>query len=77
MALTETWIRPENTTTLAALELDVLFSTFSEDGTPLVVLGDNIHQEKLLISTLCLSCLASSEYVLQLLTNQVTNWTLL
>ncbi|CAM4602207.1 unnamed protein product [Leuciscus chuanchicus] len=40
MALTKTWIRPENTATPAALpanleEFDVLLSSFSEDGTPL------------------------------------------
>ncbi|CAM4575233.1 unnamed protein product [Leuciscus chuanchicus] len=67
---TETWIRPEDSATPAALssnfsfshsprqsrrgqlgnfvdELDVLLSTFPEDGTPLLVFGDfNIHLEK-------------------------------
>ncbi|CAM4587801.1 unnamed protein product [Leuciscus chuanchicus] len=70
LGLTETWIRPEDSATPAALssnfsfshsprqsgrgqlgnfvdELDVLLSTFPEDGTPLLVFGDfNIHHEK-------------------------------
>ncbi|CAM4572394.1 unnamed protein product [Leuciscus chuanchicus] len=70
LGLTETWIRPEDSATPAALssnfsfshsprqsgrgqlgnfvdELDVLLSTFPEDGTPLLVFGDfNIHLEK-------------------------------
>ncbi len=77
MALTETWIKPEDNATPAALsnifsptphplkinfvvvypppgplvnfleELDLLLSTFPEDGTALIILGDfNIHLDK-------------------------------
>ena len=58
-------------------ELDVLLSSFPEDGTPLLVFGDfNIHLEKP-HATDFISLLASFDLdeSPQVLTNQATNWT--
>ncbi len=60
-------------------ELDVLLSTFSKDGTTLVIIGDfNIQLDKPQAADFhtYLLLLISNECQLRLLTNQATNWTL-